>query len=153
MIFSPAHKTLAPKERAPHGGAHRPRARAAAQLAAAVVLALSLAPAAALAGNGHGKGHGHGDDRGAWDCPPGLAKKHNGCRPPGQAKGDVAYYREAPYRVGDRIVTRYVVIEEPRRYGLDPRYTYYQSDDYVFRVDRDTGKVLSLIGAVSALLN
>lgn len=43
--------------------------------------------------------------RGRWDrgfCPPGLAKKHNGCLPPGQARkwtlgerlpDDVAYYR------------------------------------------------------------
>ena len=39
----------------------------------------------------HAKGHkGHGAHGmvgyGAGGCPPGLAKKHNGCLPPGQAK-------------------------------------------------------------------
>lgn len=85
-------------------------------LAKAAVLALAgaCASGAALAdkgGHGHGHGHGHGksdDERvvvyegGPAGCPPGLAKKHNGCLPPGQAKklaighrmpSDVVYYR------------------------------------------------------------
>ena len=56
-------------------------------------------------GNRHGKGHRDHDERAHFDdhhrvavrdyyvkeheagrCPPGLAKKHNGCMPPGQAK-------------------------------------------------------------------
>jgi hypothetical protein len=45
--------------------------------------------------------------RGSGNCPPGLAKKHNGCQPPGQAKkwqigrplpGDVVYY-PLPYEL------------------------------------------------------
>src|SRR5262245_38333964 len=77
-----------------------------------VALALAAAPAAFAKkddddqgkgwgkGKGHGKGHKkHFDDgrrievRNYYDaefrsgnCPPGLAKKHNGCMPPGQAK-------------------------------------------------------------------
>ena len=83
-----------------------------------------LCASAALADSGHGRGHGHGkpwrderygrlgpaprfvyrddyyvDERGRRGCPPGLAKKHNGCLPPGQAR---------------------------RVYGYDPRY--YQGD-------------------------
>lgn len=43
----------------------------------------------------------YGAQIGAGRCPPGLAKKHNGCQPPGQAKqwsrgrplpGDLRYY-------------------------------------------------------------
>jgi hypothetical protein len=61
------------------------------------------APAEAKPGNGHGDGHGFGlgferphqehewsrdypVGSGVGGCPPGLAKKHNGCMPPGHAK-------------------------------------------------------------------
>ncbi|RWR53174.1 excinuclease ABC subunit A [Sinirhodobacter ferrireducens] len=77
-------------------------------------------------------------------CPPGLAKKNNGCMPPGQAK---------KWQRGDRIVGDYIVIHDPDRYHLDRRYTYWRSGDYIYRVEPQTGKVLNLIGAVSALLN
>ena len=77
------------------------------------IAALTLAgPAYAKPGNGHGNGHlyahmGHGHayghlyghrghgyaygregpvGYGVGGCPPGLAKKQNGCMPPGQAK-------------------------------------------------------------------
>ncbi|MBC5786154.1 RcnB family protein [Ramlibacter sp. USB13] len=65
-------------------------------LVAAVLAAVAVAPAFADKGGHHGKGHGRGhDDHHAYvdrhddwrgGCPPGLAKKHNGCLPPGQAK-------------------------------------------------------------------
>lgn len=54
----------------------------------------------------------YGRQRAAGKCPPGLAKKHNGCLPPGQAKKwqmgqplprDVVFYplpREVRVRVG-----------------------------------------------------
>lgn len=91
-------------------------------------------------------------------CPPGLAKKHNGCNPPGLAKkktvrdhDDRDYvYR---YRIGERISDDYVILRDPRDYGLVPDYTYYRSNDTVYRVDPETRKVLDVIGAVSALLN
>ena len=101
-------------------------------------------------------------------CPPGLAKKHNGCTPPGHAKKykkhhkDDRYYKRHSrdddhhyhrYRVGDRIEREYIVIREPARYGLDPRNTYYRVDDDIFQVDRQTRKVINFIGAAAALLN
>jgi len=80
-----------------------------APLALALAGALALAAAPALAEKpewaGEGKGHGKGKQKKHFDddnrvrvhdyyddqfrrghCPPGLAKKHNGCMPPGQAK-------------------------------------------------------------------
>ena len=78
-------------------------------------------------------------------CPPGLAKKQNGCLPPGQAK--------KIYGTGDYIDSDYQQIRLPGRHGLDPDETYYRVGDYVYRVDRDTRKVLDLIGAVSQILN
>jgi len=62
-------------------------------LASAATLAFA---APALANPGHGNGHGQGNPHaygyngpvgyGIGGCPPGLAKKNNGCLPPGQAK-------------------------------------------------------------------
>lgn len=78
-------------------------------------------------------------------CPPGLAKKSPACVPPGLAKNR--------YRVGDRISGDYIVIRDPGRWGLDPDETYYRVGDQVLRVDRDTKRVLDLIGAAAAILN
>jgi Ni/Co efflux regulator RcnB len=77
-------------------------------LFAAMLAAVAVAPAFADGGHGHGHGgHGRGhDDRHDRDevriidqrvviaeprhvqraCPPGLARKHNGCMPPGHAR-------------------------------------------------------------------
>ena len=41
------------------------------------------------------------DSYGRGNCPPGLAKKHNGCLPPGQAK--------KRYVVGQRLPTTVVI--------------------------------------------
>lgn len=81
-------------------------------------------------------------------CPPGLAKKSPACVPPGQAKKHAT-----PYRVGDRIIGDYVIVDPPGRYGLDPRQTYYRVGDNIFRVNRETREVLDFIGAAAALLN
>lgn len=122
--------------------------------------ALALAGSAmAKPGHGHGNGWGHGNgyahgDRGpvgygAGGCPPGLAKKHNGCLPPGQAKklyrgqrwhsgyGSLYGYRQIPYDLR-------------RRYDLDPYDRYYYSNGYLYRVDPRTMLIEQVI---SALLN
>jgi hypothetical protein len=83
-------------------------------------------------------------------CPPGLAKKNVPCVPPGQAKKGL---ETAPYKRGDVIYHDYVIIRDPRRYGLDPDETYYNANGYVFRVNRETREVLDLIGAIAAVLD
>jgi Ni/Co efflux regulator RcnB len=106
-------------------------------IAAALVLALSSAPAlaekpewAGEKGKGHGKGHKkhkferdqRGQVRAYYDeefrrghCPPGLAKKNNGCMPPGQAK---------KWSVGRPLPSDVVVYDVPHdlqiRIGLPP---------------------------------
>ncbi|SFE84039.1 excinuclease ABC subunit A [Roseivivax sediminis] len=93
----------------------------------------------------------------AQGCPPGLAKKNNGCTPPGLAKKGVDRDRrdDAVYRygVGDRLGDSYVILREPRTYGLDPRYTYARTGDAVYRIDRETRQVLAIVGLLSNLLN
>ncbi len=80
-------------------------------------------------------------------CPPGLAKKHNGCMPPGLAK------KQGIYHPGDIIYGDYTILSHPGRHGLDPNQTYYRVGDQIYRVDRETRKVLNLIGAAAAVLN
>lgn len=102
-------------------------------------------------------------------CPPGLAKKGNGCNPPGLAKkqaprhevrryeerrDDRDYVRVDRYHLGDRFDPDrgdYVVIRDPGRYGLDPNYRYYRDDNQLFRLDRDTMEVVALMGLAGIL--
>lgn len=104
-------------------------------------------------GQGHGRGHGHGgrydNDRGygIGGCPPGLAKKHNGCMPPGQARklargqrwrsgyGDYYSYGRIPYDIR-------------RRYDLNSRYRYYYDDGNLYAVDPRTMLVQQVISAL-----
>nr|NUR37075.1 hypothetical protein [Sphingomonas sp.] len=108
-------------------------------------------PALAKPGNGHGNGHGHGYDNdygyGGGGCPPGLAKKHNGCMPPGQAK---KLYRGQRWRsgYGDLYAYRQIPYDLRRRYALDPYDRYYYSNGYLYRVDPRTLIIEQVIGAL-----
>lgn len=121
-------------------------------------------------GNGHGNGHGHGysnEDRGRWadgdrddghgrgsafgygrgGCPPGLARKHNGCMPPGQAR---------KLARGSRWVnsygTRYGYGRIPEsirdQYDLTNRYRYYYNNGALYQVDPRTMLVQQVINAL-----
>jgi len=69
--------------------------------------------------------HGHSG------CPPGLAKKHNGCQPPGQAKKRYATGRPIP----DRVVVQPLPRELSVRIGLPPRgYRYGVVDGDVVKL-------------------
>jgi len=119
-------------------------------LAGVAALAVS---GAAMADPGHGRGHGNGHGHGNYEgygygnCPPGLAKKHNGCMPPGQARklgrgdrwrsgyGDYYSYQRIPYDVR-------------RRYDLNHRYRYYYDNGYLYAVDPRTMLVQQVISAL-----
>jgi hypothetical protein len=105
----------------------------------------------ALADPGHGNGHGHGKDRG-YDsgyggCPPGLAKKHNGCMPPGQAK---KLYRGQRWESGYGNYYTYnrIPYDVRRRYDLNSRYRYYYNDGYLYQVDPRTMLIQQVINAL-----
>ena len=128
--------------------------------------ALALVAAPAEAKPGKGKGHknqgaysqdvrypayGYQEARG---CPPGLAKKGNGCLPPGQAKkrlaigsryvGDYGYrqygYNDLPPYVRDRYLDG-----RPDYYD---NYNYYYDQGYLYRVDPTTQVVEQIIRAL-----
>jgi hypothetical protein len=108
-------------------------------------------PALAKPGNGHGNGHGHGYDNGygygVGGCPRGLAKKHNGCLPPGQAK---KLYRGQRWQngYGSRYAYREIPYDLRRRYDLDASDRYYYSNGYLYQVDPRTLLVERVISAM-----
>ena len=114
---------------------------------AAGTLAFAATPAAGkLAQPAHaGK---KGPAAAAQGCPPGLAKKRNGCLPPGQAK--------KLYNVGhrfDRGFDAYTAFDAipydlRRRYELDPRGRYIYDDNYIYRVDPTTLIVQEVLEAI-----
>jgi Ni/Co efflux regulator RcnB len=122
-------------------------------LIAALLAALAVAPA--FAKGPHGQGHGRGNDDGAAyadrhdgpaGCPPGLAKKQNGCLPPGQAK---KVYRDA--MVGHHVPPN-AVYAIPRRVRVTlPRppagYRYAVVNDQVVLVSR-TDIVVDIIRTI-----
>jgi hypothetical protein len=132
----------------------------------AAIAAMTVATPA-IAKNGNGNGHGahkaakhqkkHSDrldrigyevrgrdaQRAGRSCPPGLAKKNNGCLPPGQAK---------KFGVGDRLpsyLSRYNVPEQYRdRYYDDGNYSYRYEDDNIYRVNRGSGMIDQIISVL-----
>ena len=112
-----------------------------ATLALALSIAAMAGPITGLAPSAQGTPPVHAA---AGGCPPGLAKKNPACVPPGQAK--------QAYRIGDPLPDGFILIRTPSRYGLDPRRTYYERNGYVIQIDRETGKILNLVGAIADLL-
>jgi hypothetical protein len=87
------------------------------------------------------------DTVGRGNCPPGLAKKHNGCLPPGQAR--------KRYVVGQRLPAAVVVQPLPpvlvTRLGPAPAgYQYVVVDGDVVKLAVGTRLV---VDAITALLN
>lgn len=85
---------------------------------------------------------------GAGGCPPGLAKKNNGCLPPGQAK--------KLYNAGQRFPTRYgynwnynqIPYDLRQEYGFNPGYNYYYGDGYLYQVDPKTMLIQQVVSAL-----
>lgn len=82
-------------------------------------------------------------------CPPGLAKKHNGCLPPGQAK---------KYKVGETLPDGINYNDLPRELrdllGKPPRgYRYTQVDNDVLLISEAGKKIIDVVTLLSALGN
>ena len=122
-------------------------------LIAGVAALASAAPAYAKPdhakhGNKHGQHHAGKVGYGAGGCPPGLAKKNNGCLPPGQAK--------KLYNVGQRFPGSYgynwnysqIPYNLRQQYGFNPGYNYYYGDGYLYRVDPKTMLIQQVVSAL-----
>jgi hypothetical protein len=126
------------------------------------------AAAPAVAKPPHAKGKGHNaervDERGrlvdreyrrgyqdriggyaqrAQGCPPGLAKKNNGCLPPGQAKKLGVGDRLPSYLGGYNVPVRY-----QDRYRDDTNWQYRYEDDQIYRVNRRSGLIDSIVSVL-----
>jgi Ni/Co efflux regulator RcnB len=129
----------------------------------AAISALTIAaPAAAKPGkgqSGHHAGKHQGKqsdrfDRVGYDrrllarqnvrgCPPGLAKKNNGCLPPGQARKLGIGDRLPSYLSGYNIPDRY-----RDRYYDNRDYSYRYEDDSIYRVNRGSGMIDQIISVL-----
>ena len=142
--------------------------------AGAAALAIA-APALANPGHGHGNGnahaqnsdtkaHGHSSHSehivnsrngrlyahsASGRCPPGLARKHNGCMPPGQAKKLYNVGQRYDQNHGYRWTYAQIPTDLRSRYSLDRNDRYYYRNGYLYQVDPRTMMVEQ---AVSALL-
>ena len=124
-------------------------------LAGAAALAFA-GPALAKPGHGNGKGNGNPHaygvngpiGYGVGGCPPGLAKKHNGCMPPGQAKKLYRIGQRFPLSYGNRWSYNQIPYDLRRQYGFDPDDRYYYGDGYVYRVDPKTMLVEQVVSAL-----
>ncbi|WP_309661430.1 hypothetical protein [Sphingomonas sp.] len=73
-------------------------------------------------------------------CPPGLAKKHNGCMPPGQLKNSLLG-RVIPVAYRNGIVP----LGLQDLYGDTPNYYYRYGDGNMYRVNRSSNLIEALL--------
>ncbi len=95
----------------------------------------------------YGKRHYALDARGS--CPPGLAKKNNGCMPPGQAKKAYNVGQRYNRNFGYRWTYNQIPTDLRARYSFDRDDRYYYRNGYLYQVDPRT---MLIERAVSALL-
>lgn len=124
-------------------------------LLAGVAALATTAPALANPGKGKGQGNPHAAHGaqghvgyGTGGCPPGLAKKNNGCLPPGQAKKLYNIGQRWPGNYGYAWNYNQIPYDLRARYGFQPGYNYYYGDGYVYRVDPATMVVAQVVSAI-----
>ena len=127
-------------------------------IVAGIAAIASATPALAQQGHGNkGNKANHGNQHragwgtyGAWgnSCPPGLAKKKNGCQAPGQAR--------KRYNTGQRWSNNYgqawsynqIPSDWRQRYNLRANDRYYYRDGYIYQVDPRTNLVSQVLSAI-----
>ena len=93
---------------------------------------------------GYRYGMRYANNYGRNDCPPGLAKKRNGCVPPGQ----VGRNWERGYRMpNDYAYTGYeqIPVRYRDQYDLDRDYNYVYRDNRIYVIDRRTSLIERII--------
>ncbi|MFL6854232.1 MAG: hypothetical protein ACJ8D3_02105 [Sphingomicrobium sp.] len=117
-------------------------------LIAGVAALASTAPA--IAKPDHAKGHGaHGYvGYGTGGCPPGLAKKNNGCMPPGQAKKLYNVGQRFPLGYGNAWNYNQIPYDLRSQYGFQPGSNYYYGDGYLYQVDPATMLISQVVSAI-----
>ena len=102
----------------------------------------------------HAKGHvGYGVHSGHFApgigaCPPRLAKKDNGCMPPGQAKKLYNIGQRWPGNYGNAWNFNQIPYDLRSRYGFNDDYRYYYGDGYLYQVDPATMLISQVVSAI-----
>ncbi|AUH33981.1 hypothetical protein [Paracoccus tegillarcae] len=128
--------------------------RLGATTAAVLAVTMAVAPGGSFAKEKqHNKSAGAEQSVLAANCPPGLAKKDPPCVPPGQAKAAT----KRALAVGDTLEFGAIhVISQPGLYGLGsppPGNRYAIVNSRLVRIDARTGRLLSVIRMVNAVLD
>ena len=128
-------------------------------LLAGIAALAATAPVAAKPGKGHGKSHksmAHGGQGqfdngrgfGVGGCPPGLAKKNNGCLPPGQAKKRFAMGQRLPQGYNGYTPYNQIPYDLRSQYNLDPYGRYIYDQNNLYGVDPRTSVVTQILSAI-----
>lgn len=145
-------------------------------LIAGAAALIAAAPAIAKPDKGHGQGPGkgsamgHGNSKhgksnhgamghdnkgkgtmygyGKGGCPPGLAKKNNGCMPPGKLKKLYNNGQHFPSNYGNMWSYNQIPNDLRSRYGFNPNSRYYYGDGYLYQVDSRTMLVQQAVNAI-----
>ncbi len=128
--------------------------------------ALAIAvPAYAKPGNGPGHGQsaskhstmsrGHQGKNsvsmygyGRGGCPPGLARKNNGCMPRGQYKKLYHNGQRYDMNYGNRWSYNQIPNDLRSQYNFNPNYRYYYGDGYIYQVDPKTMLIQQVVNAI-----
>jgi hypothetical protein len=98
-----------------------------------------------ITANGHGRLYAF-NARG--QCPPGLAKRDNGCLPPGQAKKLYTVGQRYNRNFGNAWTYNDIPQSLRSQYSLDQTNRYYYRNGYVYQVDPRTMIVEQVISAL-----
>jgi hypothetical protein len=109
--------------------------------------------APAFAKPDHAKGNAKHHAQGSYayragGCPPGLAKKNNGCLPPGQAKKLYNRGQRWPGNYGYAWNYDQIPYDLRNRYGFNPGDRYYYGDGYLYQVDPATMLISQVVSAI-----
>lgn len=81
-------------------------------------------------------------------CPPGLAKKHNGCQPPGHARARWARGERLPYGYNGYTSYNNIPREYRDRYNLNRDDRYIYENGTVYQVNRRTSVIEQILGSL-----
>ena len=81
-------------------------------------------------------------------CPPGLAKKHNGCMPPGQATKSYDIGQRYNRNFGYRWAYNQIPTDLRSRYSFDQDDRFYYRNGYLYQVDPRTMLVEQVVSAL-----
>lgn len=86
------------------------------------------------------------DARGS--CPPGLAKRDNGCMPPGQAKKEFDVGQRYNRNFGNVWTYNQIPSDLRSRYEFDQDDRYYYRNGYLYQVDPRTMLIEQVVSAL-----